>query len=307
VVGQVLALGGEDVNAPATRRGDSRTPFSAEFWTRIRAPGASDTAMAIWPHLAGAVAELSPVPKNRVPARDRVAPAAEPRLAWVEAAAAAVGVSDLELALAKLGTFAADPGDTSVILVEGGHPTLVVGRGLLAGDAAARFRIGRALGLLRDRATVLDRIAAPTVASAFASGAVVAGAPAPASVIPPTGSAVAADERARLLGRAMNRKDRKALELRASRFGFETIDAAAFQSALLGTADRLGLLFAGDVAVAVRLVANLTPGDREASPPRPTLAVIRDNTRALALLRFALSQDYLTARREIGQGRADRG
>jgi hypothetical protein len=179
-----------------------------------------------------------------------------------------------------------------VVAIEGAHPTLTIGRALLAGDAAARFRVGRALALLHDQATVLDRIDASDLGKSFTAGALVAG----ASLSGPAAPGV--EERARALAKAMSRKDRKALELEASRFGFETIDAAGFRSAVLGTADRIGLLFAGDVAVAARLVANLPLDSKVTPPPR----AIADSPRALALLRFALSEDYLRARVEMGQG-----
>ena len=295
VVSQVLALAGEDVDAPATRRGDSRKPLPDAFWARLQVRG-DQLADSLWPLLASAVGELWPLPKARVSARERVTPGGEPRLAWVESAASAVGVEGLELALAKPGSPGGDAGDVSVMLVEGNHPTLVVGRGLLAGDAAARFRIGRALGLLRDRAGVLERLDAAAVAEVFAAAAVVAGAP--RGALPP-----AVEERARALGKAMSRKERKALELEAARFASEAIDAAAFRTAVLGRADRLGLLFAGDVAVAVRLAAEARRDGNDGPAP----GALAREPRALSLLRFALSEDHLTARREIGQGRIDGG
>jgi len=49
----------------------------------------------------------------------------------------------------------------------------------------------------------------------------------------------------------------------------------------------------------VRLAANL-PADSKGSPQ--AVAAIASSPRALALLRFALSDEYLRARRDIGQG-----
>jgi len=92
--------------------------------------------------------------------------------------------------------------------------------------------------------------------------------------------------------RLMSRKDRKALELEASRFGFETIDGGAFQRAVLATADRLGLLLAGDIEVAIRVICG----------GAPTPADIAANPRALELLRFALDADYLVLKRDADGG-----
>jgi len=93
--------------------------------------------------------------------------------------------------------------------------------------------------------------------------------------------------------RLMGRKERKALELEVSRFGFEAVDGAAFQAALLATADRLGLVLAGSLEPAVRVICGASA---------PTQAEIAANPRATELLRFALSDDYLGLRRDAEAG-----
>jgi anthranilate phosphoribosyltransferase len=93
--------------------------------------------------------------------------------------------------------------------------------------------------------------------------------------------------------RLMSRRERKSLELEASRFGFEPIDGAGFQAAVLETADRTGLLLAGDVATSVRVACGGTAASPEA---------LAADGRALALLRYALGDAYLTLRRELAEG-----
>jgi hypothetical protein len=198
----------------------------------------------------------------------------------------------MELWMSREGT--ADTADESVTPIEGNAPTLFLGRGVLAGNAAARFRVGRALSLLRDRAVAVERMTVVDVGTLFAAAAVVAG------VFPtvPPASVTEIQERARVLGKAMSRKDRRALELEASRFGFEPVDGVAFRESLLTTADRLGLLMAGDIGVAVHLAGEFDPASQGPLTP----AVIADRTRVMTLIRFALSDDYLTSRRDSGAG-----
>jgi tetratricopeptide (TPR) repeat protein len=290
VTGQLLALAGEDVDLPSLPRTEPRA-LSGAFWSRVRLPGAGGFAAEIWPLLGTAAGELFPA-QTRLPPRERVTPGAEPRLAWVEGVATAVGLPMLEIALPKAAT--ADAGDATVTAIEGGHLGLFVGRGVLAGDAPARFRVGRALSLLRDRAVVFDRISAAELESLLTASAVVAG----ASVPVVAGTAKSVEERARSLGRAMSRKDRKSLELAASRFGFESVDAAVFRESILATADRLGLMLAGDIATAVRIAGSF--GD---DPETKISGVeIASNKRASDLIRFALSEDYLSLRRTGGGG-----
>ena len=88
----------------------------------------------------------------------------------------------------------------------------------------------------------------------------------------------------------MGRKQRKALALQASRFEFETFDVPAWHAAALRSANRLGLLLAGDVATAARALAG---GDRAAVAGHPA---------ALELLRWALGDRYPAIRRAAGGG-----
>jgi hypothetical protein len=232
----------------------------------------------IWPHLVEAALALHPAPAGaRPPHEARLVPGAEPRLAWVEACAAASGLTGVRLYLAAAGA----PAGLVVPVLEP-EPALVFGPGALQGGPEVRFRMGRALALLRDRATVLDWVTADDLAPLFASAAVVAGAS------PPAGLAAPAESTLKAVTRAMSRKDRKALALQSSRFGFEVVDPGRWQRAVLRTADRLGMLLSGDVAAAAAAVGAASGAD----PAR------RDD-----LLRFALGEAYPLLRHEGGLAR----
>ena len=121
----------------------------------------------------------------------------------------------------------------------------------------------------------------------------------------------------------MSRRDRKALMLQSSRFGFESVDPTRWGLAVRRTADRLGLLLAGDVAAAARAAARTDPArwktavrqtanrlahmldsDGKPAPPeeptsRSALDQVRGSERALDLLRFGLGDVYPALRREV--------
>jgi hypothetical protein len=171
-------------------------------------------------------------------------------------------------------------------------PVLVFDRAALAGGAGARFRVGRALGLLRQRATVLDRLGGGAESDELRHLFLAAGAIAGASRGDDPGAAAPAAI-VKALGKVLSRKDRKTLTLQASRFAFEASDVQAWRLGILGTADRLGLVISGDVAAAARVVANahgVVVGATE----------LRASPSAMELLRFALDVTYLELRIEAG-------
>jgi hypothetical protein len=294
-VGQLLSLLGISEAALSGRLAPLRgiaTPslttsgvLAPGFATRLRLPAATGFAAEIWAKIAPTAAEMFDAVPSRSPLRDRVGAGTEPRLAWIESAAAAIGLPALELALSKR----ADGPDDLVTASEGTQPALVVGRAALMGAGPVRFRVGRALSLLQDRALMFDTRTSEELATLFAAAAVVAGASAPGTERAVSDVAGYAKNMQRLMGR----KERKALELEASRFGFEGVDGAAFHAAVLATADRLGLVLAGSIEVAVRVICGETA---------PSLAQIAASPRAAELLRFALSEDYLALRRDADEG-----
>jgi len=255
------------------------------FAARLRAAGAGGFAAEIWAKIATTAAEMFEGSPAKAPVRERVTSGSEPRLAWIEAAAATIGLPALELVLSRR----ADAADDAVVAIDGPQPTLIVGRAALMGGGPVRFRVGRALSLLHDRAVLLETRTPDEVASLFAAAALVAGA-SPADGPRPSPEVAGY---AKNMQRLMGRKERKALELEVSRFGFETVEGAAFQAAVLGTADRLGLVLAGSIEPAVRVICDASP---------TTAEELSANPRALELLRFAVSEDYLALRRDAEAG-----
>jgi hypothetical protein len=152
---------------------------------------------------------------------------------------------------------------------------------------ALRFHVGRALAAIAARSTVLERAGAAELAPLFAAAAVLAGAPVPAGLPTPPETLL------REVSRAVGRRDRKALALQASRFGFEPFDLEAWRTATLRAVDRFGLLVAGDPAQAAVALAG---GVRS----------VAGNPEARDLLGFAVGERYPLLRRALeGQGQGD--
>jgi len=155
---------------------------------------------------------------------------------------------------------------------------------------ATRFQVGRALGILALRATVLERVGPEDLAPVFASAAVLAGVGATVGLPKPS------EELLRTVTRAVRRKQRKALTLQASRFPFEKMDLAAWHEGVLRTADRLGLMMAGDVAASALALAGGAAANLGAVSP----SQVATNPAALDLLRFALGEQYASLRKGVG-------
>jgi hypothetical protein len=303
--------------ALALRAGET----GSAFWSELAFPGALGFRAEIWPHLVESASALFPAAAKVAPGRARrVAPGEEPRLAWVFATAAACGLGALHVYLSS-----AIPDAEPALLIEEPEAALVLGMAALEPNAATRFHVGRALGMLRASAAVLDRVEPAALAPLFACAAVTAGAAPPVELGRP-------DERTeRVVGRTMSRRDRKALVLQASRFGFESIDPARWGLAVRRTADRLGLLLAGDLAAATRAAARTDParwknavrktanrlaqildgGGDAAAPeegaPLTPLDEVRGSERALDLLRFGLGDVYPALRSEVEREDGARG
>jgi len=288
VLGQLLGVLGEPVEPLPGTRPTFAAPVGADFWRRLQAKEVEGPAGAVWETIARAAGELLPPAPPHPPPRDKVSAGSEPRLAWIEEAARALGVGALKVGLAKR----PDPNDDSVVIVEGGEPSLVVGRGALLGGAAVRFRVGRALWLLHARGAVLDRLSESELDGLFAAAAAAVRATERAGA----GASDEIVQRARQLVRTMSRKDFKALEGQASRIGWDQLGGASFRAGVLRTADRMGLLFAGDLPVALQIVCG-----KSASQPVGR-EVIAAEPRALELVRFALGEDFLSLRAEAGAG-----
>src|SRR6185312_5469979 len=176
------------------------------FLTEIADAAAGGFVAEVWPHLAEAAAAVLPAAGR--PRAAPLGPEAAPRLAWIGAVAAAIGLPRLPVVVAReAGAPLAAPSDDA-------EPALVLGPEALA-SPHLRFHVGRALGLIAAGAVVLPRAQADDLAPLFACAALLAGASVPAGLPKPSESLL------RDVTRVVGRKDRKALTLQASRFAFE--------------------------------------------------------------------------------------
>ncbi len=278
-----LVKGRDTSGAPAGRARPFAPKAARAFWAELAHPAAGGFASELWPNLVEVAMELFPAPAVRGK-RQTIAAGSEQRLAWIETSAAALGVAGLHLQVTREGA------SLVVVALEEPGPVLLLGAGA-ENSLATRFHVGRALGLLAQRATVLERVGPGELAPLFGCAALLAGVALPAGLPKPS------DDLLRTVGRALGRKQKKALTLQASRFNFEKYDLAAWHEGVLRTADRLGLMLAGDVAAsALALVGGVAP-DHPASATE-----VATNPVALDLLRFALGEQYPLLRKGAGAG-----
>jgi hypothetical protein len=286
-----------------------------QFWSEIAFPGSLGFRAEIWPHLVDSARALFPPSATAAPPRARRLNAGdEPRLAWVDATSVAFGLGGLNIYLSP-----AVPDADPAQIIEQPDAALALGMAVLEPRSTTRFLVGRALGMLRAHGAVLDRVDPSALGPLFACAALTAGAALPAELPRPD------EQTERTVGKVMSRRDRKALLLQSSRFGFESVDPSRWGQAVRRTADRLGLLLAGDVAAAARAAARTDPArwksavrrtaqrlgqilddapppaGGEGAPASP-LEEVRGSERALDLLRFALGDVYPRLRQAAESG-----
>ena len=231
---------------------------------------------AVWPTVARAAHKVFAVFAD-LPAGARAQRIGdETRLAGFSSAATTLGLADVALFNA-----------TSEILImplAAPTPALAVGPGMLAGDAGSRFRVGRALALLklgvpflvapRDRATSCALVCA-------ALGAIGAN----RDVITAGGSDLGLK-----FSRLLKKKPPRPVD--PARGAVESISVAgvnAWLAQVEAAADRFGLAVAGDVPEAIFALA----GSRK-------LSVVQTHANARALIAFALSTEYHDLRCRLG-------
>jgi hypothetical protein len=278
VAGQLLGALGQP--GERSRARDLMRPLSLGTVQALMAGDASlrtRLVAEIWPLLGEAAARYEGLDPGQYGAgrATRVIPGAEPRLKWLEAAALAIGVSPT--------IHVAGLDNLSVVALDAPEPSLIVGRGVLGGDPASRFRAGRALFLLHQRAATVERLPGAQLDEILWGAVMLAGAR------PPGVDAAALKARAKMLGKGMGRKEMKALEGYRARLEAETLDGTAWRAAIVRGADRFGLLVAGDAGAAARAVASRGEGGVDLRRPD-----------CLELMRFALDDRYTTLRREAG-------
>jgi tetratricopeptide (TPR) repeat protein len=276
VAAQALALvSGQKppVRQPAS---DPTRELSGAHFERVMGEATQGAALAIWRITAEASAriygpELGALGATRA---DRVNVRSVPP-AWVavDQMAHGLGVTPYELYVSSR------PDVCAVVAAQ-----LVCGSDFTVPlEPTRRFMVARRLALLRDRLGPLETLDVEELEVHFAACARLA----ELSHLPSLGRIAANDprinERAKALGKALGRKERKALAALAARFA-ELEDLEAFRTAVLKGAARLGLAVGGDLEAAL-----VTLGLDAAGDPL-----------AWELMRFATSELFLTVRREMG-------
>ena len=146
--------------------------------------------------------------------------------------------------------------------------------------------MGRALALLAQKAAVFDRVNLDELALDWDAAVLLLteGADRP----PPEGTLRA---RAKAFGKALSRKERKALEPFIPGLGTAAIDLAGFRDHVFATANRAGLLVSGDLGMTLRVLAG------QASPSPADL----QSEETLDVIRFAFSDRFSEVRGEVRQ------
>ena len=152
----------------------------------------------------------------------------------------------------------------------------------------ARFSLGRAVAQLRDGTGTLAELRDEELLLLFAAAAQVAGVSPPPPVLAEVASANEVAERSRQLSKQLGRRDRKNLALVSSRFS-QLADPIAWRRAALSTGWRAGLLIGGDIEAALD-VLDVGRGGRS----------VLDNREALDLLAWAVGDDHLALRGQLG-------
>jgi hypothetical protein len=247
------------VEAPALRRAIDLWPLLAEPVARLR---------------AGDGAALAAAGASRT---TRLAPGREPRLAWAEAAAAGLGLGGAAF-------YVGGRDDLGVSAFDAPECALVVGRGVAGGDATVRFRVGRALALLAQKAALLEQATLEEMRLDWSAAILYL-----TERADPELDATALRARAKSLGKVMNRKERKAIEPLAAGLGPSALDVAGWRTHVLRTANRVGLLVCGDLGAALKVAT------RQGTPSPADL----ESEDALDLIHFAFGEQFATLRQEV--------
>lgn len=172
-------------------------------------------------------------------------------------------------------------------------PALVVGHQVVTSlDAARRFRLGRTLSMLRDRAFLLEKLERAELELVMAAAVFMIEPTASLSL--PRGEVEAESRR---LAKALPRKARKELPLAVTRFMQEGGELDAWLDGVLATANRSGLLACGDILVAMNELAPELGAERRV--PEDVARALSKNPQAARLLTYSVSDEYLGLRREL--------
>ncbi|MCC6999300.1 MAG: hypothetical protein IT370_32105 [Deltaproteobacteria bacterium] len=202
-----------------------------------------------------------------------------------------LGVGDVEVYVSAM--------HPTVLAVEpGSPPQVVVGQSLLEGAEAPelRFLMARALKLYRSGCALPARMS--DLELGVLMGAIVRQFQpdfAPAGVDP----AALADE-AQRLNRLIPKNTRNDLAPFAIECVQVAMNPAGIAAGLAHTGNRVGLLAAGDVTAGVHILSRRAGLDPRAAGPGGLTRHLRGQPEVEELLRFAVSDDYLELRRQLG-------
>src|SRR5690606_5830925 len=218
----------------ARLRDSSAEGFAAELWSLI--------APAVCAALPGEPGQLGFARGDRVKGKDL-----ERRYPAVLALLRALGCEEPEVLVSS--------SRSRIARVVGGADrwALYLGEDVArAGDAEARFFLGRAVALLRERTGPLADLADEELAGWFAAAAELAETRAPEPVTRRLGGRRTADL-VRHLGKHVGRRERRALAAAGDRFA-GLGDPGAWRRAALRAGTRAGLLLCGDLTAALAVL-----------------------------------------------------
>lgn len=284
---QVLSQG----RARARAGGGTPKRLDGQSWVQLTPPMPSSTGGELWRAMGAAVTASigldaqklgfgrgERVPVKKLADRDR----------QLAAALTTFGLSEVDLYVSE----GHDARSQMARVLSTETPTICLGREIAAGaSAAARFQLGRALALA---ATGFGSLA--EIRDGELERFVVAALRAAESPVPPylqelvAGEDAALAERTRLMKKHLSRKDRATVAQLALR-GDALVDIAGFRRAALGAVNRAGLLWCGDLAVALAAI-DAGRGGR----------ALADSPAALDLVVWSVSTHHLTMRDELGIG-----
>ena len=272
---QARAIAAGEAPLPRDDAFDPARELSVAGWERVLPPEARSVALDIWRAVGEATTKLyGPTLEAAGAAKgDRLnAKVLPPQWAYVDKLARALGCAGYELHAAR------EP-----------ETCRAVGNALVVGTAFAaklsperRFRAARALTLVRDRLGIVEELDAEELAVFFAACARVAEVPPPMVVRAAPDARV--EERARALGKALGRNEKKALKAIGPRFA-ELPMTGVWKRAISDGATRAALTVGGDLGAALAALG---------------IASVGSDERGRALLVFVLGEDYATLRRELG-------
>ncbi len=261
-------------------------PLSADDWrARLRHPRASGFAAELWSSVAEAVARTIP----HEPAQlgfgrgDRVGGRHIAR-EWPRIAALAhvFGVPGFELYVSR-------DKEKYARVVNFEKPVIYLSSDVAeAKSPTAAFSLGRAMAMARDRSGTLNELRGEELRGVFAAAARIAG-------VDPNQTrdlggieGEAQEERAKAIGKALSRRDKKNLALVSSRFN-ELVEPMEWAKAVMASSSRAGLLVAGDIDAAFE-VLDVGRGGRS----------LAEDAWALDLLAWAVGDDHLALRDALG-------